>query len=312
MDHYLLDTNILYSNLTQTTATPAANQICVYGSTAKTCTPTTTLPTAAIPTIPLTSIAAVAANTTLANVTSGSAAPTAATIPAGIQNYVSGTGYSQATGHQIQVPIQCADSSGSGTAQSCTTSPTFTPASPDCMTYTTTTTSSGTGLTVNWNSLGAKSVAIAGASGWTTTLTASIIPANKPMLACYDGTNIDVMQTGTAASGGGISTLTGSGLTLGNTYYMNGATITAAEANASTTLPAVCVASSTIACTFNGVVTGLSGLTAGAVYYVSDGTAGAITATAPSTSGHYVQVIGVATSTTSLLVMPSLNYGGIQ
>ena len=151
----------------------------------------------------LSALASVGANTTVANVTGSSAAPTAAAIPSGIQNYVAGTGYNQATGHQIEVPQQCADSSGSGTAQSCTTSPSFTPASPDCMIYTTTTTNSGTGLTINWNSLGAKNVAIAGSSGWTTTLTASIIPANKPLLACYDGTNIDVMQTGTAASGGG-------------------------------------------------------------------------------------------------------------
>lgn len=107
-----------------------------------------------------------------------------------------------ATGHQIQLPSQCSDSSGSGTAQTCTTSPTFTPAANDCMTYTTTTRNSGTGLTVNWNSLGAKSVAIPGSSGWTTTLTANIIPANKPLLACYDGTNINVAQTGTVASGG--------------------------------------------------------------------------------------------------------------
>ena len=158
--------------------------------------------------LPVGGIAAVAANTTLANVTSGSASPTAATIPSGIQNYVSGTGYNQATGHQLQVPLACPDSSGSGTTQVCSTGgTTYTPAAYDCIIYSTTTTNSGAGLTVNVDSLGAKSVAIAGASGWTTTLTASIIPANKPMLVCYDGTNWDVSQTGTAA-GGGISGLT--------------------------------------------------------------------------------------------------------
>jgi hypothetical protein len=103
--------------------------------------------------------------------------------------------------------INCPDSSGSGTAQVCNTSPTFTPVGgtggPDsCINYTTTTTNSGTGLTVNVNSLGVKSFAIAGASGWTTVLTAGVIPANKPLIACYDGTNWDVQQTGTAASGG--------------------------------------------------------------------------------------------------------------
>ena len=45
----LHDSGVATTNLTLTTSTPAANQICVYGSTAKTCTPTTTLPTAAEP-----------------------------------------------------------------------------------------------------------------------------------------------------------------------------------------------------------------------------------------------------------------------
>ena len=45
----LSDSLIATANVTQTTSTPAANQLCVFGSTAKTCTPTTTLPTAAVP-----------------------------------------------------------------------------------------------------------------------------------------------------------------------------------------------------------------------------------------------------------------------
>jgi len=45
----LKDSGLGIANVTQTTSTPAANQICVFGSTAKTCTPTTTLPTAAMP-----------------------------------------------------------------------------------------------------------------------------------------------------------------------------------------------------------------------------------------------------------------------
>jgi hypothetical protein len=105
------------------------------------------------------------------------------------------------------LPLACADSSGSGTAQSCNTSPTFTVFTNACVLYTTTTTNSGTALTVNVDSLGAKSVAIPGSSGWTTTLTGSIIPANKPLAMCYDGTNWNVMQTGTSASGGGGFTL---------------------------------------------------------------------------------------------------------
>ena len=115
-------------------------------------------------------------------------------------------------------PAAAADTSGSGTAQTANTSPAFTPVANDCIVYTTTTTNSGAGLTINVNSLGAKSVAIPGASGWTTTLTASIIPANKPLLACYDGTNWDIQQTGTSASGGS-NTISGSGLTQYLAYY---------------------------------------------------------------------------------------------
>ena len=120
-------------------------------------------------------------------------------------------GVGQATGHFNQVPSDCADSSGSGTAQSCSTTNFFTPASPDCITYTTTTTSSGAGLTVNVNGLGAKSVAVAGSSGYTTTLATNIIPASKPVIMCYDGTNWDVQQTGTVQSPGSASSFTATG-----------------------------------------------------------------------------------------------------
>lgn len=46
------------------------------------------------------------------------------------------------------------------------------------------------------------------------------------------------------------------------------------------------------------------GLTVGVTYYVSATTVGTGTATAPSTVGQYVQEIGVAISTTELLVNP--------
>ena len=95
------------------------------------------------------------------------------------------------------------DTSGSGTAQSCSTTNVYTVATNTCFWYTTTTTNSGTGLTVNPNSLGAKPVAIPGSSGWTTTLTAGVIPTGKPIQLCYDGTNLNVQQTGTAAAGVG-------------------------------------------------------------------------------------------------------------
>ena len=56
----------------------------------------------------------------------------------------------------------------------------------------------------------------------------------------------------------------------------------------------------------SGDITGLSSLTPGNPYYVSGATAGAATATAPSTSGHFVQQIGYAVSTTSIAFQPQL------
>lgn len=54
-----------------------------------------------------------------------------------------------------------------------------------------------------------------------------------------------------------------------------------------------------------GVISGLSGLTAGTRYYL-DTTGGAITATPPSGSGNLVQEVGVAVSTTQLLFNPKV------
>jgi hypothetical protein len=122
------------------------------------------------------------------------------------------------------------------------------------------------------------------------------------------------VATAVSGLGGGSSnTITGSGLTTGDIYASVSGTLTLAEGNTSTlqTSPAICLATSATACQFGGVWT-TTGLTAGAVYYVSDTTSGAITATEPTTSGHYVQRVGVAISTTQLLLIPSLDVAGIQ
>lgn len=121
----------------------------------------------------------------------------------GIVKWTTASGPGQATSHDIQAPSACADTSGSGTAQTCATTPSFTPAYPDCVNFTTSTTNSGSGLTLNVNSSSAISVAIPSSSGYTTTLTASIIPTGTVMTACLNsaGTAWDVQQTGTQASG---------------------------------------------------------------------------------------------------------------
>lgn len=52
--------------------------------------------------------------------------------------------------------------------------------------------------------------------------------------------------------------------------------------------------------TFDGSISGLSGLTVGSAYYLST-TPGAVTTTPPSTSGNVVQAIGKASSATTLV-----------
>jgi len=116
--------------------------------------------------------------------------------------------------------------------------------------------------------------------------------------------------TFTAGGGGSI---TGSGLTAYDVYYVSSSGLALAEANASSTTPAVCVASSNTVCITNGTVTNGSWTwTAGQILYLSDSSSGALTSTEPSTSGHYVQRVAVALSATQILVMPSLDVGGIQ
>jgi hypothetical protein len=54
----------------------------------------------------------------------------------------------------------------------------------------------------------------------------------------------------------------------------------------------------------SGLITGLSGLTAGQMYYASPSTPGAITSTPPSTGGQWIVAIGVAYNSTSLVLNP--------
>ena len=173
--------------------------------------------------VALSGLATQGANTVVANVTGSTAVPTAASIPSGIQNYVAGTGYNQATGHQEGAALVCADTSGSGTVQVCNTSPTFSPAANDFIIYTTTTANTGTGLTINVNSLGAKSVA-----KWqtTTTLAANDIRANTEILMKYDGTNWEMDSIGNAPS---CATCVTSAASLTSTALMTGAGLQASQ-----------------------------------------------------------------------------------
>ena len=119
----------------------------------------------------------------------------------------------------------------------------------------------------------------------------------------------------TANLGGGF-VLVGSSLTAGNLYgWSSGGALAAAEASSSSTqMPAICVAISTTQCAFSGVYkyTGSQAWTVGGVIYASDGTAGTLTQTAPSTSGHFVQRVGIALANDTILIMPSMDVGTVQ
>ena len=128
--------------------------------------------------------------------------------PAGGTNVKVNGGTALTTENQVGLlPYLCADTSGSGTAQSCTTTPSFTPQVGNCLVYTTTTPNSSTSLTLNVNSSGPLTVQIPSASGWTGVSAAGQIPYNTPLTICYSE-NVDsvfmwnVQQTGTVSSGG--------------------------------------------------------------------------------------------------------------
>lgn len=57
-----------------------------------------------------------------------------------------------------------------------------------------------------------------------------------------------------------------------------------------------------------GVQTGLTGLTTNASYFLSGSTPGAATTTPPTTSGHIVQFLGKAKSTTERTFQPAIRY----
>jgi len=220
------------------------------------------------------------------------------------------------TAHQISSPLKCADTSGSGTVQSCTTSPSFTPAANDCIIYTTTTTNTSTALSLNVNSLGADSVA-----KWqgTTTLAAGDVPANKPVLACLDAANHWDLSTIGNVPGGSSGTRAA---TLKNVASPTGPASTSSytmQGLAASITPAV---SGNILITISGEIYGGS-LTAagdGINYNIAYGTGtaptngAASTGTAPNSSTYYTNPttvtstdVSVPFSTTAVVTGLTLN-----
>ena len=113
-----------------------------------------------------------------------------------------------------------------------------------------------------------------------------------------------------AASGGTGSTVTKAvnqashGLAAGNLVYHNGTGFVKAQADTAAKAEVVGIVLSSadgdnFVLLMNGEMTGLSGLTAGTVYFLSPSSAGAATSTEPSTAGQISKPVYVALSTTT-------------
>lgn len=111
---------------------------------------------------------------------------------------------------------------------------------------------------------------------------------------------------GTAGGAGASSDINQSthGFAVGDLTYYTGSAYAKAKADAAATAEVIGIVSA-VADTDNftllyiGAVTGLSGLTAGTVYFLSASSAGAMTATEPTTTGYISKPVFVATSTTA-------------
>jgi len=198
------DTGIATANVTQTTATPSANQICVYASTAKTCTPTTTLPTAAEPAHTGDMTNSVGSLVTTVAKINGGSYPTSAHV-------VGSNGSAQpTTSTRTDIDaITYAAGGGSANAQTVTLSPAVT-------SYT-------TGLTIRWkptaaNTNSTPTLSVNGLSAITivkiggAALSNSDLTTTAIATAIYDGTNFELQnpQTGQPATGTAGGDLTGS------------------------------------------------------------------------------------------------------
>lgn len=94
------------------------------------------------------------------------------------------------------------------------------------------------------------------------------------------------------------------GFSVGQALYYTGSAYALAKADVDSTSEVLGIvssvtSSSVFVLTPVGYITGLSGLTAGSLYYLSDTTAGALTTTQPTTVGHVSKPLLVADTTTS-------------
>lgn len=116
------------------------------------------------------------------------------------------------TAHSITSNITCSDVSGSSSAQSCSTTPTFVPAAKDTILYSTTTGNAGD-LTIAVNGSSAAHV-----RKWlgSTVLASGDLPANVPVMLTFDGTFWEQYVIGNAPPTGSSMVYPGAGIPVSN------------------------------------------------------------------------------------------------
>lgn len=118
---------------------------------------------------------------------------------------------------------------------------------------------------------------------------------------------LTVLEAGGASSAVTVDLTLSGGGGVGNAMRINGSgealqALATSEAESIVAGVVTAVDGSTVTLCVAGVATGLSGLTPGARYYVSSSVAGSLTATAPSAPGQYVAQVGIALTTSTLLI----------
>lgn len=129
-------------------------------------------------------------------------------------------------------------------------------------------------------------------------------PSGTPVQVCQ-ASDSNTSCGGSSTSGLTYAiTQTAHGFSVGNVVYFNGTIYVKAKADVASTSDAVGLVTTVtdannFTLTLGGVVTTLSGLTAGNVYFLSDATAGLLSTTEPTTTNHVSKPLLVATSTTA-------------
>lgn len=126
---------------------------------------------------------------------------------------------------------------------------------------------------------------------------------------------ITVAANGSGGGAGGDSvfkstTITAHGFSVGDILYLNGSTWTKAVASSAAAAESIAMVTTvtdanTVVLTYSGYVSGLSGLTTGAVYFLDPSTAGTMTVTEPSAAGQISKPVGVALSATTFRMFDS-------